>query len=81
MSLYAALACPIVLIFALLGVAKIMALGPMPELAVHAGFTTSAGRLIGALELAGAIGVAVGPYCRCSESWPASASLRSSPVP
>ncbi|MER6128511.1 DoxX family protein [Streptomyces sp. NPDC001795] len=61
MSLSAALACPIVLIFALLGVAKIMALGPMPELAAHAGFTTSAYRLIGALELAGAIGVAIGP--------------------
>ncbi|MGW2702841.1 DoxX family protein [Streptomyces sp. NPDC001340] len=61
MSLSAALACLIVLIFALLGVAKIMALGPMPELAAHAGFTTSAYRLIGALELAGAIGVAVGP--------------------
>lgn len=61
MSLSAALACLIVLIFALLGVAKIMALGPMPELAAHAGFTTSAYRLIGALELAGAIGVATGP--------------------
>ncbi|WP_028804935.1 DoxX family protein [Streptomyces sp. 142MFCol3.1] len=61
MSLSAALACLIVLIFALLGVAKIMALGPMPELAAHAGFTTSAYRLIGALELAGVIGVATGP--------------------
>jgi hypothetical protein len=61
MSLSAALACLIVLIFALLSVAKILALGPMPELAAHAGFTTSAYRLIGALELAGAIGVAVGP--------------------
>ena len=49
------------LIFALLGVAKVLALGPMPELAAHAGFTTSAYRLIGALEPAGAIGVAIGP--------------------
>ncbi|MFF9767872.1 DoxX family protein [Streptomyces sp. NPDC014636] len=49
------------LISALLGVAKIMALGPMPELAAHAGFTTAPYRLIGALELAGAIGVAPGP--------------------
>ncbi|MFD9319118.1 DoxX family protein [Streptomyces sp. NPDC060053] len=61
MSLSAGLACPIVLIFALLGVAKIMAIGPMPELAAHAGFTPAAYRLIGALELAGAIGVAIGP--------------------
>lgn len=61
MSLSAALACLIVLIFALLGVAKIMALGPMPELAAHAGFTIRVYRVIGALELAGAIGVAIGP--------------------
>lgn len=61
MNLSAALACPIVLVFALLGVAKIMALGPMPELAAHAGFTTASYRVIGALELAGAIGVALGP--------------------
>ncbi|MER7183492.1 DoxX family protein [Streptomyces hyaluromycini] len=61
MSLSAALACPIVLVFALLGVTKILALGPMPELAADAGFTTGAYRVIGALELAGAIGVALGP--------------------
>ncbi|WP_405552105.1 DoxX family protein [Streptomyces sp. NBC_01171] len=61
MSPLAALTCPIALIFTLLGVAKIMALGPMPELAAHAGFTTASYRLIGALELAGAIGVALGP--------------------
>lgn len=61
MSLSAALACPIVLVFALLGVAKIAALGPMPEPAAHAGFTTAAYRRIGALEAAGAIGVALGP--------------------
>ncbi|MFJ9350482.1 DoxX family protein [Streptomyces sp. NPDC101237] len=73
MSLSAVLACLIVLIFALLGVAKIMALGPMPELAAHAGFTTASYRLIGALELAGAIGAASARSCRCSESWPASA--------
>ena len=61
MSLSAALACLIALVFALLGVAKILALGPMPELAAHAGFTTVSYRVIGSLELAGAIGVAVGP--------------------
>ncbi|AOR31640.1 hypothetical protein BFF78_11780 [Streptomyces fodineus] len=53
MSLSAGLACLIVLIFALPGVAKIMALGPMPEPAAHAGFTPAAYRLIGALEPAG----------------------------
>ncbi|MFF4550537.1 DoxX family protein [Streptomyces sp. NPDC001435] len=61
MSLSSALAFLIVLIFAMLGVAKILALGPMPGLAAHAGFTTTAYRVIGALELAGAIGVALGP--------------------
>ncbi|MFJ9712674.1 DoxX family protein [Streptomyces sp. NPDC101234] len=61
MSLPTALACLIVLIFTLLGVAKTMALGPMPGLAAHAGFTTASYRVIGALELAGAIGVAIGP--------------------
>ncbi|MFG2607119.1 DoxX family protein [Streptomyces sp. NPDC048514] len=61
MSLSAALTCLIVLIFALLGVAKTMALGPMPDLAAHAGFTSASYRVIGALELAGAIGVALGP--------------------
>ncbi|MFE2098800.1 MULTISPECIES: DoxX family protein [unclassified Streptomyces] len=61
MILSASLTCLIALIFALLGAAKILALGPMPELAAHAGFTPAAYRLIGALELAGAIGVATGP--------------------
>ncbi|MFI1770029.1 DoxX family protein [Streptomyces sp. NPDC020800] len=61
MSLSAALAGLIVLIFALLGMAKIMALGPMPGLAAHAGFTITAYRMIGVLELAGTIGVALGP--------------------
>ncbi|MFI9804582.1 DoxX family protein [Streptomyces sp. NPDC052301] len=61
MSLSAALTSLIVLIFAVLGVAKIMALGRMPEPAAHAGFTTASYRVIGALELAGAVGVALGP--------------------
>ncbi|MFB7504691.1 DoxX family protein [Streptomyces broussonetiae] len=61
MILSASLTCLIALIFALLGTAKILALGPMPELAAHAGFTTAAYRVIGALELAGALGVALGP--------------------
>ncbi|MFD8414610.1 hypothetical protein ACFV2Q_23105 [Streptomyces sp. NPDC059650] len=41
MSPSVALTCPIVLIFALLGLAKTMALGPMPDLAAHAGFSTA----------------------------------------
>ncbi|MFJ9833489.1 DoxX family protein [Streptomyces sp. NPDC101169] len=61
MSLTAVLTCLIVLIFALLGATKIMAAGPMPELAAHAGFTVTAYRWIGALELAGAVGVALAP--------------------
>jgi len=61
MSFSGSLVCLIVLIFAMLGVAKILALGPMPELAAHAGFSTGTYRVIGALELAGAIGVALGP--------------------
>ncbi|MFJ1733661.1 DoxX family protein [Streptomyces sp. NPDC088254] len=61
MILPASLACLIALIFALLGAAKVLALGPMPELAAHAGFTTAAYRVIGGLELMGAIGVALGP--------------------
>lgn len=61
MVLSVVLTCLIALIFAVLGAAKILALGPMPELAAHAGFTTSGYRVIGGLELAGAIGVALGP--------------------
>ncbi|MEU4040200.1 DoxX family protein [Streptomyces collinus] len=60
MSLFVILTCLIVLIFALLGGAKILALEPMRELAVHAGFTTAAYRVIGASELAGAVGIALG---------------------
>jgi hypothetical protein len=55
------LACVTALIFAVLGTAKILALPPMREAAVRSGFSTAAYRRIGALELAGAVGVAVGP--------------------
>lgn len=47
--------------FAALGVAKILALAPMRQLAAEIGFSTAAYRGIGILEVAGAIGVAVGP--------------------
>jgi hypothetical protein len=56
-----ALACVIALIFAVLGVAKVLALSPMREAAARSGFSTAAYRRIGALELAGAVGVAIGP--------------------
>ena len=55
------LAVLVTLIFALLGAAKILALPRMRELATDAGFSVDAYRRIGGLELAGAIGVALGP--------------------
>jgi hypothetical protein len=48
------------LIFSALGSAKILALQPMRELAAEAGFTTTAYRRIGLLEVAAAIGVLIG---------------------
>jgi hypothetical protein len=60
MILSLALACVIALIFAVLGVAKILALPAMRELAVRSGFSTAAYRRIGVLEVAGAAGVALG---------------------
>ena len=54
------LAIPVTLIFALLGTAKILALTPMRQLATDAGFSVDAYRRIGGLELAGALGVALG---------------------
>ena len=51
----------VTLIFALLGAAKILALPRMRELATEAGFSVDAYRRIGVLEVAGAIGVALGP--------------------
>ena len=54
------LAVLVTLIFALFGTAKIMALPPMRELAAEAGFSVDAYRSIGVLEVAGAVGVALG---------------------
>ena len=54
-------AAAITLIFALLGLAKVFALTPMRALATEAGFSVGAYRGIGGLELAGAVGVALGP--------------------
>ncbi|MFJ8021440.1 DoxX family protein [Streptomyces sp. NPDC096311] len=55
------LTCLIALIFAALGLAKVLALPKMRELAAEAGFSTAAYRRVGVLELAGAAGVALGP--------------------
>lgn len=54
------LGIPLAVIFAGLGIAKLLALPPMRQLATDAGFSVGAYRRIGALELAGAIGVAAG---------------------
>ncbi|TWP49462.1 invasion protein [Lentzea tibetensis] len=61
MNLVIGLAAVIVLIFAVLGLAKVVALAPMRALATEAGMSVEAYRGIGTLELAGAIGVALGP--------------------
>ena len=55
-----ALAIVLVVFFAGLGTAKMLAIGPIPQMAAHVGFSTAAYRWIGALELAGAAGVLVG---------------------
>ena len=54
------IAIPVALIFAALGTGKLLALTPMRHLATEAGFSVDAYRRIGALELAGAVGVAAG---------------------
>jgi hypothetical protein len=61
MNLAIGLAAVITLIFVLLGVAKVLALPPMRALATENGFSVEAYRGIGVLEIAGAIGVALGP--------------------
>jgi hypothetical protein len=55
-----ALAVPLALVFIGLGSAKILALQPMRERAAEVGFSTTAYRRIGLLEVAGAIGLLLG---------------------
>lgn len=55
-----ALAVLVALIFAGLGTAKVLALPRARELAAHSGFSVTAYRGVGALELAGAAGVLLG---------------------
>lgn len=60
MTAAAALAIVLVVFFAGLGTAKMLAVGPIRQMAAHVGFSTAAYRRIGALEVAGAAGVLVG---------------------
>ena len=50
-----ALAIVLVVFFAGLGTAKMLAVGPIPQMAAHVGFSTAAYRRIGALEVAGLV--------------------------
>ena len=50
----------VAVIFFLFGAAKVFALAPMRERATHAGFSVTAYRGIGALEIAGAAGLLLG---------------------
>ena len=55
-----ALAIALAVVFGVLGVAKLAAVPPMRTAAGHLGFTVGQYRVLGALELAGAVGVLVG---------------------
>jgi hypothetical protein len=55
-----ALAVVLAVVFGVVGTAKILGVPPMRTAAHHLGFTVGQYRLIGALELAGAIGLLVG---------------------
>ena len=55
-----ALSVLVAAIFLLFGAAKLFALAPMRERAAHAGFSVTAYRGIGALEIAGAAGLLLG---------------------
>ena len=55
-----AIALLIAAVFLALGSAKVLALAPMRARAAHVGFSTSSYRVIGGLEIAGAIGVVLG---------------------
>jgi DoxX-like family len=55
-----ATAIPIAAVFLALGSAKVLALAPMRARAAHLGLSTGSYRVIGTLEIAGAIGVLLG---------------------
>lgn len=60
MSLSTLLACLVAVIYLGCGVPMVLALAPMRELAAQVGFSVRAYRVIGGLEIAGAMGVLVG---------------------
>ncbi|KDN21541.1 DoxX family protein [Amycolatopsis rifamycinica] len=61
MTVLIALSVLVAAIFFLFGAAKLLALAPMRERAAHAGFSVTAYRGIGVLEIAGAAGLVLGP--------------------
>ena len=60
MNLLTILAIALAAVFAALGAAKVIAVPAMRTRAAHVGFSVDAYRRIGALELAGAVGLVVG---------------------
>ncbi|VVJ17609.1 Uncharacterised protein [Amycolatopsis camponoti] len=60
MTVLTVLAVLVAAVFLLIGAAKLFALAPMRERAAHAGFSVTAYRGIGALEIAGAAGLLLG---------------------
>ncbi|MFJ9377210.1 DoxX family protein [Streptomyces sp. NPDC101455] len=61
MILSIVLTCLLALIFSVLGTAGALALPKMREKAAETGFSVAAYRRIGVLQMAGAVGVALGP--------------------
>ncbi|MEU1554875.1 DoxX family protein [Streptomyces scabiei] len=60
MTVLIALSVLVAAVFFLFGGAKLFALAPMRERAAHAGFSVTAYRCLGALEIAGAAGLLLG---------------------
>lgn len=59
-ALASVLAVALAVFFAGLGTAKVLAVGPMRHAAAHFGLSTASYRRIGALEIAGAVGLLLG---------------------
>ena len=60
MTALLALAAIVAVVFLALGVAKLAAVAPMRDRAAHLGQSVASYRVIGALEIAGAVGVVLG---------------------
>ncbi|MEU7812987.1 DoxX family protein [Pseudonocardia sp. NPDC049154] len=61
MTALLALTAIVAVVFLALGAGKVAAVAPMRVRAAHLGYSTGAYRVIGTLEIAGAVGVALGP--------------------